>query len=114
MMNTRSRPSGSSDSKEWSGLLDLHLISGNRAMLEAASREHDVTDTGGNLGGTEIANRLNAGLTVRIHGRHALGLQYTTSTRDVRYPERPDNRRTVETVSPVDTLLGSSGFAAAE
>ena len=96
------------------GLLGLHLILGDRAMLEVTGRGYYVTDTGGDLGGKEIVDRLNVGFTVRIYGRHALGLQYTTSTRDVRYPDRPNNRQTVETVSLVYTLLGSSGFGAVE
>ena len=96
------------------GLLGLQLILGDRAMFELTGRGYYVTDTGGDLGGKEIVDRLNAGFTVRIYGRHALGLQYTASTRDVRYPDRPNNRQTVETVSLVYTLLGSSGFGAVE
>jgi hypothetical protein len=96
------------------GLVGLRLILGDRAMFELTGRAYYVTDTGGDLGGKEIIDRLNMGFTVRVYGRHALGLQYTASHRDVRYPDRPSNRQTVETVSLVYTLLGSNRFGAVE
>jgi hypothetical protein len=36
-------------------------------------------------GGREAIARLNMGFTVRIYGRHALGIQYIASTRWANY-----------------------------
>ena len=88
------------------GLLGLHLILGDRAMFELTGRTYYVTDTGGDLGGQEIIGRLNMGFTVRVYGRHGLGLQYLASIRDARFPDRPNNRQTVETISPFIRYLG--------
>jgi hypothetical protein len=69
---------------------------------------------GADPGGRENIDRLNMGFTVRIYGRHALGIQYTTSLRDAQYPDRTDSHQTVGTVSLVYTLLGKPGFGAVE
>jgi hypothetical protein len=97
------------------GLLALRLILGDRAMLDLTGRAYYVTGMGGaDPGGRENIDRLNMGLTVRLFGRHALGIQYTASLRDAQYPDRADTRQTVGTVSLVYTLLGNPGFGAVE
>ena len=97
------------------GLLSLRLILGDRAMFDLTGRAYYVTGTGGgDPGGRENIDRLNMGFTVRIYGRHALGLQYIASLRDATYPDRADTRQTVGTVSLVYTLLGNPGFGAVE
>ena len=65
-------------------------------------------------GGKETIGRLNMGLTVRIYGRHALGIQYLASLRDAQYPDRANSHQTVGTVSLVYTLLGDPRFGAVE
>lgn len=58
------------------GLLALRLILGDRAMFDLTGRAYYLTGMGGgDPGGTENINRLNMGFTVRIYGRHALGIQ---------------------------------------
>jgi len=97
------------------GLLALRLIFGDRAMLDLTGRAYYLTGVGGeNPGGREAIDRLNMGLTVRVYGRHALGLQYVASLRDARYPDQPDSFQTVGTVSLAYTLLGDIGFGAVE
>jgi hypothetical protein len=97
------------------GLLALRLILGDRAMFDMTGRAFYVTGSGGdNPGGRENIDRLNMGFTVRLFGRHALGLQYIASGRDAHYPDRADSHQTVGTVSLVYTLLGSPGFGAVE
>jgi hypothetical protein len=97
------------------GLLALRLILGDRAMFDLTGRAYNLTGMGGgDPGGRENIGRLNMGLTVRIYGRHALGLQYIASSRDASYPDRADSRQTVGTVSLVYTLLGDAGFGAVE
>ena len=97
------------------GLLALRLILGDRAMLDLTGRAYYVTGMGGgDPAGSETIDRLNMGFTVRIYGRHALGLQYIASIRDARYPDRVDSHQRVGTVSLVYTLLGDTRFGAVE
>jgi hypothetical protein len=97
------------------GLLGLRLILGDRVMFDLTHRAYYVTGLGSSEpGGREVVNRLNTGFTVRIYGRHALGLQYVTSIRDAHYPDRPDSHQTVGTVSLVYTYLGNKHFSAVE
>ncbi|MCX5827778.1 MAG: DUF3943 domain-containing protein [Deltaproteobacteria bacterium] len=96
------------------GLLALRLVFGNRAMLDVTGRAYYIGGTGSTEPGTENIGRLNAGLTVRVYGRHALGIQYIASSRDAYYPNRADVHQTTGTVSLVYTLLGGTGFGAVE
>jgi hypothetical protein len=97
------------------GLLALRLIFGDRAMFDLTGRAYYLTGMGGgDPGGTENIDRLNMGFTVRVYGRHALGLQYITSIRAAQYPDRADSHQTTGTVSLVYTLLGGEGFGAVE
>jgi hypothetical protein len=97
------------------GLLALRLIFGNRAMFDLTGRAYYLSGVGGNdPGGNENIDRLNMGLTIRVYGRHALGIQYIASIRDAKYPDWPDSHQTTGTVSLVYTLLGGDGFGAVE
>jgi hypothetical protein len=97
------------------GLLGLRLILGDKAMFDLTGRAYYLTGVGGeDPGGRETIARLNMGVTVRIYGRHALGIQYIASTRDARYPDRPDSHQSTGTVSLVYTLLGKARFGAVE
>ncbi|MDD5702129.1 MAG: DUF3943 domain-containing protein [Dehalococcoidales bacterium] len=97
------------------GLIALRLNFGEIAMFDLTERVYYISGTGGNdPGGKEEINRLNMGLTFHIYGRHALGLQYITSIRNARYPDRPRSHQSLGTFSLVYTLLGDSGFGAVE
>jgi hypothetical protein len=97
------------------GLLALRLIFGDRAMLDLTGRAYYISGVGGNdPGGTENIDRVNIGFTVRVYGRHALGIQYIMSIRDAQYPDRADSHQTTGTVSLVYTFLGKPGFGAVE
>jgi Domain of unknown function (DUF3943) len=97
------------------GLLALRLIFGDRAMLDLTGRAYYLTGVGGDdPGGMEDIERLNMGLTVRIYGCHALGIQYIASIRNAQYPDRPNSHQTIGTVSLVYTLLGDAKFGAVE
>ena len=69
---------------------------------------------GDDPGGTEAIERLNMGFTVRVYGRHALGIQYIASIRDAHYPDWANSHQTIGTVSLVYTLLGDTRFGAVE
>jgi len=97
------------------GLLGLRLILGDRAMFDLTGRAYYLSGMGGDdPGGNETIERLNMGFTVRIHGRHAIGISYIASLRDAQYPDRADSHQTVGTVSLVYTLLGEAAFGAVE
>ena len=97
------------------GLLALRLILGDRAVFDLTGRAYYLSGVGGDdPGGNENIDRLNMGFTVRIFGRHALGIQYIASVRDARYPDRSDSHQTAGTVSLVYTFLGGDGFGAVE
>ena len=97
------------------GLLALRLILGDRAMFDLTGRAYYVSGMGGgDPGGNENIDRLSMGVTVRIHGRHALGLQYVASLRNAGYPDRADSQQTVGTAALVYTYLGRNDFGAVE
>lgn len=101
-------------------LLELRLILGDRAMLEAAGRQYYVVGTGAGADGSterfggETIARGNVGFTVRVYGPHAIGLRYTASSRDARFPDRPDRHQSVETISLSYNFLGHTRFGAVE
>ena len=84
-------------------LLGLRLIFGERAMLEAAGRGYYVVAVSAGGGGAEkfereTITRANVGVTVRIYGPHAIGLQYIVSSRNAPFPDLA-RHQTFETVS---------------
>jgi hypothetical protein len=84
-------------------------------MLDLTGRAYYLSGVGGDdPGGNETIERLNTGLTVRVYGRHALGIQYIASIRDAQYPNRVDSHQTIGTVSLVYTWLGDAKFGAVE
>jgi hypothetical protein len=97
------------------GLVALRWILGDWAMFDLTGRRYYLTGMGGDdPGGREAIVRLNAGFTVRIYDRHAIGIQYITSSRNAHYPDRADSRQTVGTVAIVYNLLGHAGFGATQ
>jgi hypothetical protein len=95
------------------GLLALRLILGNRAMLDATARGYYISGLGSSdAGGNETVGRLNIGLTVRIYGNHALGIQYLTSSLDAHDSDRGSRHQTAGTVSLAYTLLADPNFGA--
>jgi hypothetical protein len=97
------------------GLLALRFILGNVAMLDFTGRGYYVSGTGSpETQGWERIARGNASVTVRVHGRHALGLQYVASQRDAHYPGLVDRHQTVGTVSLAYNYLGDTHFGAVE
>jgi hypothetical protein len=97
------------------GLLALRLIFGQAAALDLTGREYYVTGTGSdNANGSEHVFRGNASFTVRVYGRHGIGIQYVESHRDGYYADLPDRHQTVGTVSVAYNFLGDINFGAVE
>jgi hypothetical protein len=69
------------------GLLALRLVLGDRALLDVAGRGYYFSGLASNdPHQQETVGRLNLGLTFRIYGHHALGIQYVFSGLDGRGP----------------------------
>jgi hypothetical protein len=95
------------------GLVALRLIFGQRVMADLTGRAYYVSGTGSDdVKGTETIMRGNAGLTVRVQGRHALGIQYVESRRNAHYVHVPNRYQSVGTFSVVYTLLSDTHFGA--
>jgi hypothetical protein len=58
--------------------------------------------------------RANAGVTVRVSGTHAVGVQYVESIRDTYYDNVPNQYRSEGTVDLVYTFLSDTRFVAVE
>jgi hypothetical protein len=96
-------------------LLALRLIFGQAAMLDLTGREYYVSGTGSdNSHGSEHIFRGNASFTVRLYGRHGIGVQYVESHRDAFYANLPDRHQTVGTVSIAYNFLGDINLGAVE
>jgi hypothetical protein len=96
-------------------LLALRLIFGDRAMVDMNGREYYISDVAGTSpNGHEIIGRVNVGLTVRVYGQHALGVQLTSTTRDSYEVGAADRHQTEQIVSVVYTFLGDNNFGAVE
>ena len=97
------------------GLLALRLILGDRAMVDLNERMYYISDVQGTRpAGHELIGRGNIGVTVRVHGQHALGLQFTMTTRAAHEVGAEDRLQTEEAASVVYTLLGDNNFGAVE
>ncbi len=102
--------------------LGLRLIFGDRAMLEATGRQYYVAGTSSaKETGVDTRNfsqdvilRGSAGLTVRIYGPHAIGLQYLVTSRNTGAPDLRDRHQSVQTVTISYNFLGHTRFGAVE
>ncbi len=96
------------------GLLGLRLIFGDMAMLEVAQRQYYICQFGsGTPPGNELLGRTEAGLTIRLSGRHAVSLKYLNATRD-EYIPHSHNRQAMETITLSYTILSDKNFGAVE
>jgi len=103
-------------------LLGLRLIFGERAMLEATGRQYYVAGTSSNREtgvdtshfSQDVILRGSVGLTVRIYGPHALGLQYLVTSRNTGAPDLRDRHQSVQTVTVSYNFLGHTRFGAVE
>jgi hypothetical protein len=97
------------------GLLALRLIFGKAAMLDLTGREYYVSGVGSDDShGSERIFRGNASFTVRVHGRHGIGVEYVQSRRNAYYANLPNRHQEVETISIVYNFLGDTKFGAVE
>lgn len=96
------------------GLASLRIIFHDRVMLELIGRGYYISGTGSDDQlGTETIATGKAGLTFRVGGRHALGIQYVASHRLSAYNGlRPTTHQSVGTFSLTYSFLSDERFGA--
>lgn len=96
-------------------LLDLRLIFGDLAALGTTAQLYHIHDALSTTPrGTETIGRLNVALTVRLHGQHAVGVQYLYNSRDGNYASLANQHQKMSTLNLIYTYLGDTGFGAVE
>jgi hypothetical protein len=96
-------------------LLGFRFIMGDLAMVDLNERVYYISDVFGTTpDGHELIGRGNVGLTVRVYSQHALGIQFTSTSRDSRSVGSADRNQTEQIVSLVYTFLGDDNFGAVE
>ncbi|QWV94253.1 DUF3943 domain-containing protein [Geomonas oryzisoli] len=95
-------------------LLATNFLFGDRAMVELTGRYYYVSSLGPDHDGSESVFNGHGGLTIRIHGSHAIGLQYSESIRNTNYANIPTKYRAEGTISLVYTFISDRAFGAVE
>jgi hypothetical protein len=97
-------------------LVALRMIFGERYSLDVTGREYFVSRLGGvaNTGGHDNIVRLDAALTWRVSGRHAVSLRYLLSRRDASFSNSEDITQQRGTIGLYYTLLGHDRFGAVD
>ena len=96
-------------------LVNLRTILGTRCAFDVTGREYFVSRLGAAArGGHENIVRMDAVLTWRVKGRHAVSLKYLGNRRDTSYPDTGDRVQRRGTIGIFYTLLGHDGFGAVE
>ena len=97
------------------GLLAFRMISANKLSLDLTGREYFVSRVAAaERGGHENIARLDASLTYRIRGPHAVSIKYIGNRRDASYPDIGGRKQTRATIGIYYTLLGHDQFGAVQ
>ena len=97
------------------GLLAFRMIYENKLSLDLTGREYFVSRVAAAArGGHENIARLDASLTMRIKGPHAVSIRYLGNRRDVSFPDTGNRKQTRATIGIFYTLLGHDQFGAVE
>jgi len=93
-------------------LVAMRLIYGDVAMLGVMVNDYLIIGGSGSAhtSGNENIMRTQLSLTVRISGRHAVGLQFIDSRRDRSYSGIPDPRQSVGALTLFYEVLGDENF----
>jgi hypothetical protein len=94
--------------------LALRMIVDKRASLDLAAQRISLGRINHTGQGQDDISRVDASLTWRVSGRHALGLNYVWSHRSANYVTLAESRQTLAQVGLYYTLLGHDGFGAVE
>ena len=90
--------------------LALRLIAGAQASLDVNAQKYFLGRIANRSAGRDDISRVDAALTWRIKGRHAVGLKYAWTHRNASFPGGSEQVRTLGTVGLYYTLLGLDTF----
>jgi hypothetical protein len=90
--------------------LALRLIGGDRFSVDLTARRLALGRITNRSSGTDDISRVDAGVTWRVAGRHAISVNYLWSHRSAEYPVIGGRRQTLGTIGIYYTLLGRQGF----
>ena len=97
------------------GLLAFRMIYANKISLDLTGREYFVSRVAAaERGGHENIARLDASLTMRLKGPHAISIKYLGNRRDASYPDIGSRKQTRATIGVFYTLLGHDQFGAVD
>jgi hypothetical protein len=97
------------------GLLSLNMLLGDRAMVDLSSRAYYVSNIGSDHPRRgDVIVQTGAAVTMRITGRHAVGVQYLEWLRGTHYNDQPHRTFSEGTVSLFYTYLSEPGFGAVD
>jgi hypothetical protein len=95
-------------------VLAMRMIFGHAAALDLSAREYYVSNVDNPGVSKDNIARVEASITVPIHGRHAISLRYLGNRRDATYRTAGDLTQTRSTVGIFYTYLGHEGFGAVD
>lgn len=96
-------------------LAAARLTVANKASIDVTAREYFVSDVPAtNTPGNDNIGRVDASLTVRLHGSSALTIKYLWSRRDAFYPEIGRRTQVRGTLGLMYTFLGHDRFGAVD
>jgi hypothetical protein len=97
------------------GLVALRFIFSDRVSLDLTGREYFVSHVGAaTRGGHDNIVRVDALLTLRVYGRHAIAIKYLGNRRDAFYPDVGNSSQTRGTIGIFYTFLGHDRFGAVD
>jgi hypothetical protein len=90
--------------------VSLRMIAGSRASFDIDAEKYFLGHIANRAAGKDDISHLDAALTWRLTGRHAIGVKYVLSRRDSSLPIAGDRSQTLATVGLYYTLLGLDTF----
>ena len=92
----------------------MRLVDGDRAALDVSGRYLALGRIAQKNAGRDSVSRLEAALTWRLVGHHAIGVQYAWSHRSATYNSGAERKQTFGQIGIFYTLLGQQDFGAVE
>ena len=96
------------------GAANLRLIADNRLSVDVGARIVSLGRIANRRAGRDDVSRIEAALTWRVTGPHAIGLGYVWSHRSAAFAGGTDQRQTLGQVGLYYTLLGRQDFGAVD
>jgi len=94
--------------------LALRLIADDRASLDVSARMVSLGTLTQRASGRDDISRIDSALTWRVHGSHAVGINYVWSHRSADFAATAARKQTLGRVGLYYTLLGQGGFGAVD